>query len=268
MAEDRPQQAISHQPGDPSGSPAGKSAPGRPQIRNPKSEIENPAAAVAPFIEQIQKDAQAEIENIRGRAALTAKRKLEEAQREAESSRRQATQSAEDQARRIEARTLSGVSLETRRTMLRVEGDIVTEVVERARESVKALRDRPEYADFLKGLAVEGILALGEEHCLLAPAGADAKLFTPQRVADIKETAERLTGRQIKLTLSNDPSVEGFGVRVYSGSRRTLFDNTLAARLQRLADELRMIVVKTVLDRPLPESSRGHGSGARDQEHR
>lgn len=266
MAEDRPQQAISHQSAEPSGSSAGTSSPRLSQSRKPKAEIENTAAAVAPFIEQIQKDAQAEIEKIRGRAELTAKRKLEEAQREAESARRQATKSAEEQARRIEARTLSGVSLETRRTMLRVEGEIVTEVVERARESVKTLRDRPEYAAFSKRLAVEGILALGEEQCLLAPAGADAKFFTPQHVAGIKETAERLAGRQIKLTLSNDPSVEGLGVRVYSGSRKTLFDNTLAARLERLADELRMIVVQTVLDRPAPEPSMGQGSGGRSQE--
>ena len=254
--------SMSRPPGDPGARPA------YPEIRSPKSQIENPSASVAPFVEQIQKDAEAEIERIRGRAELTAKRKLEEAQREAESAIRQATQSAEEQARRIGSRTLSGVSLETRRTMLRVEGDIVNEVLDRAQDRLSDLRETPEYADFVRRLAVEGIMALEDNACVLSPAAADAGLFTAQRVADIKSSAERLTGREITLTLSSDPSVGGVGVRVYSGSRKTLFDNTLAARLERLADELRMIVVKEVLDRPVPEPSGGQGSGVSGQEHR
>jgi vacuolar-type H+-ATPase subunit E/Vma4 len=152
--------------------------------------------------------------------------------------------------------------------MLRVEGEIVNEVLDRARKRLTDFRETAEYAGFLTRLSVEGILALEDNTCVLAPAAADAKLFTPQKVAEITSIAERLTGREIKLSLANDASLHGFGVRVYAGSKRTLFDNTLAARLERLADELRMIVVKEVFAPAPPDASSGRGSGAGGQEYR
>jgi vacuolar-type H+-ATPase subunit E/Vma4 len=239
--------------------------PARSPARAPAPTPDSSLTAVAPFVEQIEKDAEAEIEKTRGRAELAARRRLEAAEREGEAAARQARQFAEEQARRIAARAMAGVSLEVRRTMLRVQGGIVNEVLDRAREKLKQLQGTPQYADFVKRLAVQGILALGDDTCVLAPAAADAGLFTPQRIAEIKRTAERLTGKEINLTVSNGltlarPGAEGYGVRVYSGSKKTLFDNTLTARLERLTDELRMIVSKEVFDRPLPDASGGQGT--------
>jgi len=244
--------------------------PARSPARAPAPTPDSSLAAVAPFVEQIKKDAEAEMEKIRGRAELAARRKLEAAEREGEAATRQARQSAEEQAHRIAARAMAGVSLEVRRTMLRVQGEIVNEVLDRAREKLKQLQGTPQYAGFVERLAVQGILALADNTCVLAPGAADAGLFTPQRIVEIKKTAKRLTGNEINLTVSNDlslarPGAEGSGVRVYSGSKKTLFDNTLTARLDRLKDELRMIVAKEVFARPLPDALGRQGSGVGGQ---
>jgi len=244
--------------------------PARSPARAPVPTPDLSLAAVAPFVEQIEKDAEAEIERIRGRAELAARKKLEAAESEGEAATRQARQSAEEQARGITQRVMAGVSLEVRRTMLRVRGEIVNEVLNRAREKLNQLQGTPPYADFVRRLAVQGIVALGDNTCALVPAASDARLFTSQGIAEIKKTAERLTGKEINLTVSNDltlarPGAEGYGVRVYSGSKKTLFDNMLTARLERLANELRMIVAKEVFERPRPDAlggQRDQGSGA------
>jgi len=202
--------------------------------------------SVAAFCEQIRKDAKEETERIVGRARLSASRKREEAEKEADSIARQIRDAAQARARGIEARGLADASLEMRRTALRAEGEIVEEVLDRVRERLKEIRKSEQYLDFLKELTVQAIIALEDQECLVGPGIEDRPLYSPERVEEIEELVEHRKGKKVKLTLSEDLSPEGFGVRVYSGSKTILFDNTLDARMERLSDELKSIVAGEV----------------------
>lgn len=202
--------------------------------------------SVLPFCEQIAKDAQEEVGKILGRAQLSATSRLDEAEKEAQSVARQIRDTAETQAKRIQARATSGMSLETKRTILRAQGDIIDEVFARVTASLKKLHATKKYIDFLKELTVQAIMVLEEKECLLAPGIEDRGLYIPRLIEEIKELVERATGKKVKLTISTDLLPQGSGVRVYSGAGTTLFDNTLDARMERLQDELRTIVAREV----------------------
>jgi len=205
----------------------------------------DPHSALA-FCEQIRKDAEAEIEKILGKAQLSIGKRRDEAERQAESAVSEIKEAAQAQARTIEAKALSGVSLETKRTLLRVQGEIVEEVFAGLRARLRKLRETTKYRDFLKELTVQGIVAVDEEECVAAPGVEDRKLFTPQLVAEIEQIVESKSARKVSIAVSPDLAPEPYGVRVYSGARTALFDNTLDARMERLADELKAIVARQV----------------------
>ncbi len=198
------------------------------------------------FCEQIAKDAREEIEKILGRAELSARRRAEEAEKEAVDAARQIEGAAHDQAKSIETRTLAGVSLEMKKTILRLQWEIIEEVLARTKAKLTELRGTKEYASFLKELAAQGVRALGENECVLVPGVEDRDLFTPELVREIEELLGRTSGRKVKLSVSSDLAPEGAGVRVYSGTKTMLFDNTLDARMERLADELKAVVAREV----------------------
>lgn len=198
------------------------------------------------FCDQIDKDAREEIEKILGRARLSVTRKLEEGEKRADTVARQLTGAAEAQAERISATMMSGVSLEMKKTILRAQGDIIDDVFQKVKATLKQMGHTPEYLHFLRELTVQAIIVLEEEECLLAPGSEDRELYSPELVQEIGQLVERKTGKPVKLSLSPDLSPEGSGVRVYSGGRRTLFDNTLSARMERLEDELKTLVASEV----------------------
>jgi V/A-type H+-transporting ATPase subunit E len=204
------------------------------------------AASAALFAEQIRKDAQQEINKIREKAELSAARKGEEAETEAESLVGGIRREAQEQGTTIQTRMMAAVALETRRTALRVQGEIIDHVLKSAKERLGDLRGTEEYADFFKRLAVQGILALGQQRCLLVPATEDAALLTAQMLREIQNLAEEASGKKVTARVSRDIAPEGWGIRVYSDEGNILFDNTLDARLERLRDELRTLVAREV----------------------
>jgi vacuolar-type H+-ATPase subunit E/Vma4 len=235
----------------------GDAVPGSASDSRGEREVqgETPPSAAA-FCEQIRKDVQEEIERILGKARLSASRRHEEAKEEAERVSQQTRKDAQAEAKTMEARVMSGVSLEVKKAILRAQGEIIDEVLGRVRARLKKLRRTKEYAEFLKELTAQGILALGEEECVLAPAVEDRELYTPELIDRVKQLVVSSSGKNVNLTVSADLSPEGSGVRVYSGAGTVLFDNTLEARMERLADELKTIVAREVFG----EGKRGHGS--------
>ncbi len=207
------------------------------------------SSSVLGFCEQIRKDAEEEVKAILGRAEASARRKIEEAEKEATGTARQITGAADAEAKKIESRTMSGASLETRKTMLKTQGEIIEEVLAGVGTRLRELRETGEYLDFLKKLSVQGISAIGEEECVLVPGAEDKELFTAELIAEIGKLVVETSGRKITVSLSHDLAPEGHGVRVYSGSRRMLFDNTLEARMERLTDELRNLVAREAFAR-------------------
>jgi len=222
-----------------------------------RTNFANALGSVSAFCEQIKKDAQEEVQRILGRAELSARRKGEEAEKEASQTARQTRQTVEAQAKSIETRAMAGVSLEMRKTLLRVQGEVIEEVFAKVREKLKEVRRTQQYADSLKKLSVEGITALGEVKCVLAPGVEDRQFFTPKFLRELEELVSRAGGRKVEVTISDDILPDDGGVRVYSGKRTVLFDNTLEARMERLADELRTIVAREVFAEERKKDQRG-----------
>ena len=204
---------------------------------------DEPAAA---FCQQIQSDARDETEAILARARHSAEKKRQGAAEKAEKEVRTIRQEAEAQAKAIESRALAGVSLESKKLLLKAQGEIVDGVFEGVRARLKGMRSGKRYADFLKDLTVQAIIMLGEEECLLVPACEERDWFDASLLADIEQLVEQRTARKVKLSVSDDSLPEGAGVQVYSATGTSLFDNTIPVRFERIADELKVMIVREV----------------------
>jgi vacuolar-type H+-ATPase subunit E/Vma4 len=226
---------------------------------------EEASASVRAFCERIRKDAQEEIERTLGKAELSSKKKLEEMEKRGTSLVRQATETAETQAKGLEAKAMADVALELRRTALKAQGEIVEEVLARVREKLRELKGSDDYRDFLKALAAQGIAVLGEDGCVLAPGKEDADLFTPEFVRAVEKSVGKELGRTIKVRVSPEQGVKGQGVRVYSESGTVLFDNMLESRMERLGDELRGIIAREVFSQDATEKEHYDGLGRTDR---
>ena len=222
--------------------PAVRQIPAAKHMPPPAADAE-PAAA---FCQQIQSDARDETEAILARARHSAEKKRQGAAEKAEKEVRTIRQEAEAQAKAIESRALAGVSLESKKLLLKAQGEIVDGVFEGVRARLKGMRSGKRYADFLKELTVQAIIMLGEEECLLVPACEERDRFDTALLADIEQLVEQRTGRKVKLSVSDECLPEGAGVRVYSATGTSLFDNTIPVRFERIADELKVMIVREV----------------------
>lgn len=223
------------------------------------------AEAAAGFCQQIQSDARDEIEAILARARDSAEKKRQGAAEKAEKEVRTIRQAAEAQAKAIESLALAGVSLESRKLLLKAQGEIIDGVFEGVHARLKEMRSGKRYADFLKELTVQAVIMLGEEECILVPACEERDRFDATLLADIAQIVEPRTHKKVKLTLSHECLPGGAGVRVYSATGTSLFDNTLAVRLDRIADELKVMIVREVFasQEPEPVGQPGANSGTR-----
>ena len=128
-------------------------------------------------------------------------------------------------------RIVDSAELEAKRRIMVFREKIVQEVFEALRERLKEFRRDPAYVDFLARALEEGMERL-EGNAFIAELNEDDLPLFQGRAEQIA------AARGASLSLRPSPSVNG-GVRVYSGDGRTLFDNSLSARIERRKDAIR-----------------------------
>ncbi len=194
------------------------------------------------FVHEIDKSAAEEIDKILSRAKRTAESRLDEARKTAKAETDEILAAGTARAELERRRIISDLSLETKKVTLKARGELVEEALAQVRARLEKARGTPEYRETLKALIVEGIVALDRPEVTVSVSAADAAMANE---AFFKETAGEC-GRQVSITPAADLDEKAMGAIVRTADGSMLFDNTIDARMERLADELQLIVSREV----------------------
>jgi len=199
-----------------------------------------PTDDAAPFVAEINKGADDEIERILSRARRTAETRLGAARDQVNAETKEILEAAETRAAVERRRITSDLKIETKKIILKARGELVEQVLNRVRERLEKSRGTPEYRAMLKALVIQGIAALDRPDVTVAVSAADQPMAN---TAFFKEVA-RECGRPVTITSVPELDEKAMGAVVRAADGSVLFDNTIAARMERLADELHLIVAR------------------------
>jgi vacuolar-type H+-ATPase subunit E/Vma4 len=197
-----------------------------------------PIGDPAPFVQEINRSAAEEVDKVLSRAKRTADARLGETRKRAQAEVQQILDAAGARAGRERRRVMSDLSLETKKITLKARGELVEEVLEQVRARLERTRGTPEYRAMLKALTIDGVLALDRGEVCVSVSAADAAMANE---AFYDEVA-RDCGRPVSISSAADLDEAAMGAVVRAADGSVLFDNTIGARMDRMADELQLIV--------------------------
>jgi V/A-type H+-transporting ATPase subunit E len=196
----------------------------------------------APFIEEIARGADEEVERILSRARRTAEARLGAAKDKVNAEVEKIVGVAEMQAEVERRRISSDLSLERKKIVLKARGELVEEALGRVRRRLDQTRGTPEYRALLMGLVMEGILALDRPEVAVSVSASDAKLANAAFFDEVANEVVKECGRAVKVSCEADLGDSEMGAIVRAADGSVLYDNTVGARMERMADELQLVV--------------------------
>ena len=202
--------------------------------------------SIKDFCTRIEEDAAKEIAGILDRAEYTAKARAAQFLQEAQDQKEAILGKAAEDAKTARRLVLSDLNLELKKVGLRIKGEIVEETMSLLRQRLAELRSSQEYVDFLIGLAIEGINVLGVPEIVLHLGEKDASLFTQDLVDAVQKRAKELSGKDTRVSIARETIKGSSGLRVESKDGRLLYDNTIESRIERLGDNLRLLISRKI----------------------
>jgi V/A-type H+-transporting ATPase subunit E len=171
---------------------------------------------------------------------------LSDAEKEARKIKTELLKKAELQANGIRKRILSGVHVEIKRQNLRAREELISKVFQMVAKRLDAFRQSDTYIVFIRKMVKEGVLALDADEFRILHGNVEKQRLTKKILSEMEKELSIETGRKVKLVLSDQVLPEG-GVVLISSDERMLFDNRFSARMERMEDEMRLVVMKRVM---------------------
>jgi len=187
------------------------------------------------LIKGIERDAQVEAEKI-----LEDRRRAVAGQ--AKGIIAQAEKRAEEQVQAINRSTSSSVGVETRKVSLKVREQILKETLEQVRRKMESLIGSEGYRRTLVGWIVEAAIGLNVPEAELNASKQEMPLLDRNLLDEAEKELKGLTGRSVKLTVSEEDPPLAQGVVLKAKDGRLAFNNQLQARLLRYDLQIRRIV--------------------------
>lgn len=193
-------------------------------------------ALVEAIVERAEEDARALLERARRAAEL----EREKAEREAEGLLKKAEEEARREAEGILRRSSARNIREAKKKVALERDKMIEEIFREALERAGTVSRDDRYMEALARLLVEGVRVLGEEvEVVLCP--RDRSAFFG-RWYEIERKVEELTGKQVRLILSEETVSASGGALLRSPDGRKLYDATFEAKMEFLRETLRQEV--------------------------
>ncbi|MBN2551986.1 MAG: hypothetical protein JXB06_04425 [Spirochaetales bacterium] len=210
--------------------------------RRRNQQAEQDTEQQADLIDGIAQDAGAEAEKIISEAEKAAEERIRAAEEQARAVVQQAESRAEEQAERIRTQSASSLLMEHRRTHLKLQEQVVQEVLSRVRQQLAGMIGKPAYREVLLAWIVEGAIGLDVEQATVNASAAERKQIDKRLLQDAQGKVAELTGRKVSLTLAEDGPLIPQGVVLKAADGRVEFNNQVATRLLRRQSEIRKMI--------------------------
>jgi V/A-type H+-transporting ATPase subunit E len=175
-------------------------------------------------------------------AEASARETMEKAVQEARTQADQVLRDARQTVGHARAVSGSGLRLEERMNRLKLEGRLIEEVFAAAFAQLAGGKGKA--GTSVLDLAVEAVLAMEGDAFVVRMTKADLASMKDAFPAALAEGVRKKSGREIHVAVADEPTSQAGGVIVETTDGRERVDNTFAARLARMKEEVCFDVAK------------------------
>lgn len=190
----------------------------------------------------VAEEGRKEAEKILAQARVEAERILadaqERAQRECEGEILARRSKANAEAKRM----IDSAELEAGKRIMAFRERVLRDVFDALAERIKSFSKEPSYSEFLGSAVEEGIDRLLSRELVVELNEEDLEAQR-ERIAELAEK------KALTIEVKPSSSFKG-GVRIYTADRRLLYDNSLSARLERSAEDIRQEIWRAIFGTP------------------
>lgn len=194
------------------------------------------------LVSGMEQEAQQEADKVIAGAQKEAERKILYTEQQVESILNEAAKRADAQAEKIRQQALSGVAVEAKRRSMNIQEDMHREVLHRAVSKLEMLADIDGYREVLNGYIVEAAVGLDVSAARVNASEHERSMITRELLVEAEKRVKKVTGKNVRLTLSGEPPLRKQGVVLTSEDNRTAYDNRIDTRLIRKSEEIRQYI--------------------------
>ncbi|GEM_PF-955477 len=193
---------------------------------------------VALLCRSIAEHGRKQTEALLTQARLEADKIIQDARRQADHQYEEARLTGKSQAVAEAGQRVDTAELEARRRVMTFRRQILQEMTDALKDRLNRFRSEPAYGDFLISSAEEGINHLSGQHFILELAKPDAEAIG-------KRLEEMAHANAVTIDLRHDDTLDG-GLRIITGDGKMMFDNRFSARLDRMEDDIRQEIWRSI----------------------
>ena len=194
------------------------------------------------LIEGIEREALSEAEEITRLSQRSAEERLEAAEKQAEAIIREAENKAVERVAAIKKSNASRTSIAVRKFFLKARGQLIQQIMERVTKELQEMIDSPPYRAVLLDWIVEAALGLNAPEAAVQSSPAELPLIDAGLLRQVEQEVKSLTGRSVKIRVSEGDPLTGQGVVLVAKSGKVAFNNQVKTRLLRHDSEVKKIV--------------------------
>ncbi|MEJ2703512.1 MAG: V-type ATP synthase subunit E family protein [Sedimentisphaerales bacterium] len=196
----------------------------------------------AALIAGIEEDARVEEKKIIEDAETQAAEKRQYAEKKVESILDEAREKAQEQAKVVKRKIVSGVDLEIKRMSMRTRDAIMQGILDRVEKKLDSMIPNAEYKSVLIDWLAEAGVGLGAEAAEVNASEKERALMDNDLLSQAAEKAHAVTGKQVTLTLSDARPLKSQGVVLTAADGHTAFNNQVRTRMRRRQREIRAMI--------------------------
>jgi vacuolar-type H+-ATPase subunit E/Vma4 len=206
----------------------------------------------------LEADARSDAEKVLAEARKATDDRRAYVEKQAASILAEARAKADAQAAAIRTSILSSVNIEIRRNSMKMQEDVIREVLRRVESEMAGRLPAPAYRDILVAWIAEAALGLGAPKALVNASAPEKRLLDRQILALASKRASSLAGQSTEIVLDDASPLASQGVLVTAGDGRTAYNNQVKTRIMRKKTEIRNLIH----DELFADAAPGVGDGA------
>jgi vacuolar-type H+-ATPase subunit E/Vma4 len=197
---------------------------------------------MAVLLSAIKSEAAQEAEKIISQARQEDQRKRQYAERQVESILNEAKTRAQKRSEQIRQHVLSGVAIEVKRRIMKIQEEIYRDVLQRAERRIHERALQKDFYQVLFNHVVEAAIGLDAPSARVNATEREREMISERFLREAEMKVESLTGKSAKLSLSEEAPLRKLGVVLTAEDNRTAFDNRIDTRRVRKSTEIRQYI--------------------------
>ncbi|MBN2136406.1 MAG: hypothetical protein JW720_01225 [Sedimentisphaerales bacterium] len=194
----------------------------------------------------IETDAREEEKQIVGEAESRAAEKKKYAEKKIESILADARKQAEDRAQIVKTKILAGVGIEIKRLSMRLQDDVVGEIMNRVEKRLGEMIADTAYRSVLVDLICEAAAGLDTDSASVNASPPEREMIDQALLAEATGKIRSQTERQMTLKLAEAEPLRLQGVLLTASDGRTAFNNQIRTRIMRRQRKIRTMIQDTL----------------------